>query len=41
MFATETMKALRGGDLGETQNWAYISVLFRPNMKARFTGLKF
>lgn len=41
MFATETMKALRGGSLDETQNWAYVSILFRPNMKVRFTGLKF
>lgn len=41
MFATETMKALRGGSLDVTQNWAYVSLLFRPNMKARFTGLKF
>ncbi len=31
MFATETMKALKGGKNDLTQNWAYLMFTFKPN----------
>ena len=42
MFATNTLETLRGaGNFATSNNWAYVSLLIRPNMKNRFTGLKF
>lgn len=41
MFATKTMEMLRGGKANEQNQWGYLMLLFRPNMKNRFTGLKF
>lgn len=40
MFASESMKLLRGGNAAGVQNWGYFAILFRPNMKNKFTGLK-
>jgi hypothetical protein len=31
MFATKAMEALKGGDKGETQNWGWVMVVFKPN----------
>lgn len=40
MLASESLKLLRGGSLSTSQNWAYFAILFRPNMKNKFVGLK-
>jgi hypothetical protein len=32
LVPTEPFQALRGGDIKERQNWAYIMLLLRPNM---------
>ncbi|MBL7789345.1 MAG: alginate export family protein [Chitinophagales bacterium] len=40
MFGSESLQMLRGGNKDATQNWAYLAILFRPEMKNRFTGLK-
>jgi hypothetical protein len=32
MFATDTMEALRGGDKGAIQNWAWTMITFRPTL---------
>jgi hypothetical protein len=31
MFATDSMEALKGGDKDETQNWAWVMLVFKPN----------
>lgn len=31
MMATETTEALKGGKYDETQNWAYLMLIFKPN----------
>ncbi len=42
MFATSTLESLRGTmNAASNNNWAYVALLIRPNMKNRFTGLKF
>ena len=42
MFATKTLQQLGSAPvIADMQNWAYIAVLVRPNMKKRFTGLQF
>ncbi len=40
MFGTESLKAIRGGQVNTTSNWAYLMVLIRPNIKWPKTGLK-
>lgn len=41
LFATSSMVALKGGNTGETSNWAYVMILFRPGkVKWPKTGLK-
>ena len=32
MFATESLELLKGGDSGETQNWAWVMVNFSPTL---------
>ncbi len=32
MLASETMKAIKGGENGLTQNWAYLMLTFKPSM---------
>lgn len=40
MFATDTLEFLQGtGNPSRAQNWAYVALLLRPNMKNRFIGL--
>lgn len=42
MLPTETMERLQGvAAPASVQNWAYLAILYRPNMKNRFAGLKF
>lgn len=31
LFATETMEAIKGAKFDETQNWAYLMLVFKPN----------
>jgi hypothetical protein len=40
MFGSESLKAIRGGQVNATNNWAYLMVLIRPNIKWPKTGLK-
>lgn len=41
LFAGNSFSFLRPtATKSDTQNWAYFAVLFRPNMKNKFTGLK-
>lgn len=40
MFGTESLKAIRGGQVNATSNWAYLMVLIRPSIKWPKTGLK-
>lgn len=40
MFGSESLQMLKGGNKDATQNWAYLTILFRPGMKNKFTGLK-
>jgi hypothetical protein len=40
MFATEGFRRVSGHpDAGTLQHWAYLMVLYRPDMKAKFVGL--
>jgi len=32
MFGSESMEVLKGGDSGEFQNWAWVSLTFKPNL---------
>jgi len=32
MFASSSMEIIRGGDKGETNNWAYMMVTFKPTL---------
>jgi hypothetical protein len=42
LFATGTLQHLEGVPaMANVQNWAYIAILYRPNMKKHFTGLMF
>lgn len=41
MFATSSMETLRGGNASLDNHWSYVMLLFRPDMKNRFSGLKF
>ncbi|AEL27862.1 hypothetical protein Cycma_4158 [Cyclobacterium marinum DSM 745] len=39
-FASDTFKQIQSnGELKESQNWAYIMFVFRPNNKAKFIGV--
>ena len=40
MFGSESLKAIRGGQVNETSNWAYLMILIRPTIKWPKTGLK-
>jgi hypothetical protein len=31
MFASDSMEVLKGGDSGETQNWGWVMLVFKPN----------
>ena len=40
LFYSDTFASLQNrGDLKDTQNWAYLMLIFRPNMKNRFVGI--
>ena len=42
LFATETLQQLEAvPGIADMQNWAYLSILVRPNLAKRFTGLQF
>ncbi|MBK6475063.1 MAG: hypothetical protein IPI00_12285 [Flavobacteriales bacterium] len=42
LFVTKTLQHLEGVPaMANIQNWAYIAILYRPNIKKRFTGLQF
>lgn len=41
LFYSDTFEALKGGNLRDTQNWAYIMLVFRPNMPQKFIGILF
>lgn len=42
LWASNTLKYLQGSvNPSSTQNWAYVALLVRPNMKNRFVGLLF
>jgi hypothetical protein len=32
MFGTESMEAIKGGDLRETSNWAYVMIIMKPTL---------
>ncbi|MBS9524486.1 alginate export family protein [Litoribacter alkaliphilus] len=39
-FHTDTYRAIQGNrNLRDTQNWAYLMMIFRPNMKNKFIGI--
>lgn len=40
MFGSESLRAIRGGRVDETSNWAYLMILIRPAIKWPKTGLK-
>lgn len=41
MFAQDTFKTLQKANARETQNWAYIMLIYRPTSKNKFIGLQF
>ncbi|MBK6264005.1 alginate export family protein [Marivirga sp. S37H4] len=42
IFASDTFEALQGqAEYKDTQNWAYLMVIYRPTMKNRFIGILF
>lgn len=42
IFASDTFEALQGqSEYKNTQNWAYLMFIYRPNMKNRFVGILF
>ncbi|MCC6600439.1 MAG: hypothetical protein IT223_07165 [Crocinitomicaceae bacterium] len=40
LFGTESLTAIRGGNLNESSNWAYLMILIRPGVKWPKTGIK-
>lgn len=41
LFQTDTYDFIKGGNLQPTQNWAYVMLIFRPNMPQKFIGILF
>ena len=42
LFAQDTFKYIQGvTNARDTQNWAYLMVVYRPTSKNKFIGLKF
>lgn len=41
LFHTDTYSQVKGGNLQDTQNWAYLMLIFRPNMPQKFIGILF